>query len=423
MPNGFSKQEFVAFEQITAGFDDALVLSNNVNVYKVDDVTAERSSNTIWRPMPYILPSFDGSDATNNFKDTTQLSVPASINIKKHSPWSLTGEQLRDALQEDRLMSAATQKLGSDINIATLNAAGNFGSLFVKRASAASGFDDVAQCDSMMNEQGIPMMDRCLALSSRDYNGLASNLAASTRSFGNKKSDTAYERAYVGNVSGFETFKLDYAINKAAAAGGGGITMSTLTAANNYWVPRATSVSATGEVSNVDNRFQTITVSSTTNVVAGDAFTIANCLATNHITKQSTGQPKTFRVVSVPSSTTLVITPAIVSLQGGTDAERQYQNVTFSSTASNAAITFLNTAAGFLNPFWHKDAIEIIPGRLGLQPYGIDLLQTTTKNGFQVTMQRQTDINTQLTKYRIDVLFGVVNKNPQMSGVIMFSQP
>jgi hypothetical protein len=83
----------------------------------------------------------------------------------------------------------------------------------------------------------------------------------------------------------------------------------------------------------------------------------------------------------------------------------------------------LNTASGFLNPFWHKDSIEIIPGRLGLQPYGIDLLQTTTKNGFQVTMQRQTDINTQLTKYRIDVLFGVVNKNPQMSGVIMFSQP
>jgi hypothetical protein len=109
MPNGFSKQEFVAFEQITAGFDDALVLSSNVNVYKVDDVTAERSSNTIWRPMPYILPSFDGSDATNNFKDTTQLSVPASINIKKHSPWSLTGEQLRDALQEDRLMAAATK--------------------------------------------------------------------------------------------------------------------------------------------------------------------------------------------------------------------------------------------------------------------------------------------------------------------------
>ena len=156
----FSKQEFVAFEQLTAGFDDALILSSNVNIYKVDDVTAERSNNIIWRPMPYIMPSFDGSDATQNFKDVTQLSVPASINVKKHSPWTLSAEQLRDAMQEDRLMAAATQKLASDINVATLNVAGNFGSLFVKRASAASGFDDVALCDAIMNEQGVPMTDK-----------------------------------------------------------------------------------------------------------------------------------------------------------------------------------------------------------------------------------------------------------------------
>lgn len=419
----FSKQEFVAFEQITAGFDDALVLSSNVNIYKVDDVTAERSNNIIWRPMPYIMPSFDGSDATQNFKDVTQLSVPASINVKKHSPWSLSAEQLRDAMQEDRLMAAATQKLASDINVATLNVAGNLGSLFVKRASAASGFDDIALCDAIMNEQGVPMTDRALALSSRDYNGIARDLSSAGRSFGNRKTDNAYENAYVGNVAGFETFKLDYAINKAAAAGGAGLTIDTRASASNYYVPRATTVALTGESSNVDNRFQTITISSTTNVAAGDAFTIANCLAVNHITKQSTGQLKTFRVVSVPSSTTLVITPAIVSNQGGSDAERQYQNVVFTSTASNASITFLNTASGFLNPFWHKDAIEVIPGRLGLQPYGIDILKTTTKHGFEVIMTKQTDINTHLTKYRIDVLFGVVNKNPQMTGVIMFSQP
>jgi hypothetical protein len=33
------------------------------------------------------------------------------------------------------------------------------------------------------------------------------------------------------------------------------------------------------------------------------------------------------------------------------------------------------------------------------------------------------DINTMKTKFRIDTLFGVVNKQPEMSGIIMFGQP
>jgi hypothetical protein len=48
---------------------------------------------------------------------------------------------------------------------------------------------------------------------------LAGNLATATRSFGNTKSEKAYERSYVGMVAGFETYKLDYANRIAAATG------------------------------------------------------------------------------------------------------------------------------------------------------------------------------------------------------------
>jgi hypothetical protein len=37
-------------------------------------------------------------------------------------------------------------------------------------------------------------------------------------------------------------------------------------------------------------------------------------------------------------------------------------------------------------------------------------------------MQKQYDINTMRTKYRLDTLYGVVNTQPMMSGLIMFSQ-
>jgi hypothetical protein len=424
MANSFSKEERVQFEDILEGFNDALILSKNVAVYNTDQSMMERTNNIVWRPQPYIATSYNGTDQTTNFDDYTQLSVPATIGFSKSVPWTMTATELRDALQEGRLGDAAKQKLASDINVAVMNVVAQQGTLVVKRTSAASGFDDVAQCEAIFNEQGVMFNDRYLALSTRDYNGMASNLAVSTRSFGNEISDKALRAAYVGPVASFETYKLDYAVRKTAAAGGAGITMSTLTAAGNYWVPKATTVSVTGESGNVDNRFQTITVSSTTNVAAGDSFTIANCEAVHHITKGGTGQLKTFRVISVPSSTTLVISPPIISNQGGTDAESQYQNVAFSATASNAALVFLNTATAAINPFWQKDAIEILPGRYAVPDNaGVAVMRGSTDQGIELVMTKFYDINTMKTKFRIDTLFGVVNKQPEMSGIIMFGQP
>ena len=424
MANSFSKEERVAFESLLEGFQDALVLSRNVAVFNTDQTLMERTNNVIWRPQPYISTSYAGTDQTANFDDYTQLSVPATIGFSRSVPWVMTATDLRDALQEGRLGDAAKQKLASDINVAIMNVAALQGSIFVKRTAAASGFDDVAEIEARFNEKGVMDTDRYLALSTRDYNGMASDLAKASRSFGNDISDSALRRAFVGRLASFDTYKLDYAIRKAAQLGGSGITMSTLLAAGNFWVPRATSVATTGETSNVDNRFQTITTTTNTNVAVGDAFTIANVFECHAITKQSTGILKSFRVVAVPSSTTLVITPPIISNQGGSDAEAQYQNCTITTTSGTAAITFLNTAAGFMNPFWQRDALEILPGRYAVPTdAGAAVMRAATDQGIELVMTKQYDINTMKTKYRLDTLYGVVNKQPEMSGIVMFSQP
>jgi len=423
MANAFNKEERVAFENILEGFQDALVLSRNVAVYNTDQTMMERTNNVIWRPQPYIAESITaapGTDISSSYKDMTQLAVPATIGFSKSVPWTLNALELRDALQEGRLGDAAKQKLASDINVAIMNVATTQGTLVVKRTAAASGFDDVAQCDAIMNEQGVPSYDRYLALSTRDYNGMASNLQGLSRSFGNRKSDSAYERAYVGMVASFDTFKLDYA-NRKAAALGSGITIDTRTAANNYYQPKATSTSVGGQI-NVDNRYQTVTVSSTTNVAAGDCFTISGVNACHHITKGDTGVLKTFRVISVTNATTMVISPPIISDQGATDAEAQYQNVIV-TPAATANIVFLNTASAYLNPFWQKDSLEILPGRYAVPAdAGVAVMRAATDQGVELVMQKFYDINSMKTKYRLDTLFGVVNKQPEMSGVILFSQ-
>ena len=424
MANDFSKEERVAFEQLLEGFEDACLLSKTAKVYKTDQVTMERSNDVIWRPQPYISQSFEGTDQTANFKEYTQLSVPARISFSRSVPWTMTARELRDSLQEKRLGESAKQKLASDINVAIMNVAAMQGTLVVKRTAPASGFDDIAMCESIMNEQGIPFEDRFVALSTRDYNGMASNLQQASRSFGNKKSDGAYERAYVGRVASFDTLKLDWAVRQKAAAGGSATINTTANAGMNY-VPRATSTAVTGETANVDNRFQDVTVSSTTGVKAGDCFTIAGVMAVHHITKQSTGQPKTFRVVEVKNGTTMTISPPLITNNGNgaSDAAAEYQNCVVETESATAAISWLNTADTFLNPFWQKDAIELLPGRYAIPTNaGTAVIRANTEQGIEVVMQKWYDINTMKIKYRLDTLFGVCNKQPEMSGVILFGQ-
>ena len=426
MSNSFSKEERVAFEDLLEGFQDALVLSRNVAIYNTDQTMMERANNTIWRPQPYIAQSINSTPGTpiSGYKSMTQLSVPATLGYSKTVPWEMTTLELRDALQEGRLGDSAKQKLASDINVAIMSSAANLGSLVVPIGAAAGDYDDVALCDAIMNEQGVPDYDRFLALSSRDYNGLAGNLVGTARSFGNAKSDRAYERSYVGMVASFDTYKMDYANRLTAAAGGGSITIDTSGAGTqaNY-TPQATSTAVGGQI-NVDNRFQTVTVSSTTGVAAGDAFKIAGVEAVHHITKQSTGQLKTFRVVSVDSATTMTITPPIIGAQSvATDAQLQYKNVEVVTPSNTAAITFLNVNTASVNVFWQRDSLEILPGRYAVpSDAGVAVMRASTDQGIELVMQKFYDIDSMTIKYRLDTLFGVVNKNPEMSGILLFNQ-
>lgn len=428
MPNAFSREERVAFESLLEGFQDALVLSNIVDRYRVPDVEMARSGDVIWRPMPYIIQSFDGLNQTANFADKTQLSVPATIGFHKSAPWQMDANELRDALQENRLGDAARQRIASDINVAITNVASLQGTLVVKRTAAASGFDDVAQCEAAMNEIGVPQGDRHIAVSTRDYNGMASNLAGRDTMAG--RPETAYGRALIGNdIAGFSAYKMDYTPRLAACVPGTGTVVN---GANQRFVPRATSTAGTGEVQNVDNRYQTIniTVGAGGAWKAGDSFTIAGVNAVHQITKADTGQLKTFRLISITSgggtagANVWVISPPIISADSSpTQAEQQYKNVT-ATPANGAALTALNTAAGFLNPFFRKNALEILPARLAIPvDSGAAVMRGSTDQGFELVMVKQFDINTMITKYRLDCRFGVVNKHPEMSGIVIFSQP
>lgn len=420
MANEFSKEERVAFDQILEGFDDTMVISKNVAKFGTDGQLMERANDTVWRPSPYILSSQDRTVGTPvTAQGANQLSVPSTLGFKKSVPWQMDALELRDALQEGRLGKAASQRLGSDINTAVRDVASLQGTLVVTKSTAAGTYDDIAACETIMNEQGVMEGDRYMALGTADYNGMAGDLAGRAN-MQTGKTATAYERSYIGPVSSFETYKMD--AGKRLTVAGGTSTIDTTGSLVEY-VPQATSTAVGGQI-NVDNRYQQVTVSATAGVNAGDAFTIAGIEAVHHITKESTGNLKTFRVISVDSGTTMTISPPIIGAGGGTDAEVQYQNVEVASTSATAAITYINTATAPANCFWHKDSIELLPGRYAVPTgQGVSVMRATTDQGIEVVMTKRFDNSTFQSLYTLDTLFGVVNTNPEMNGILLFNQP
>jgi len=168
-----------------------------------------------------------------------------------------------------------------------------------------------------------------------------------------------------------------------------------------------------------------VTVSSSAGFTAGDCFTIDGIFAVHQITKENTGQLKTFRVISVPGGgTTLEISPPMIGANSSpTDAEKQYKNIEVVSTSATATITPLNGAATACNPFWHKDSVELLPGRYAVPTNsGVDVMRGSTDQGLEVVMAKKFDNSTFKTLYTLDVLYGVVNTNPEMNGIIIFGQ-
>jgi hypothetical protein len=420
MANQFTKEVRIMFDDMLEGFDDALTTAKLARKFRpASDVEMQRIGDQVWIPAPNIAASYDGFDQTSNFQDFTDMVVPVSIGYHKSSNGKMSAKDLRDPVQLANYAKAAKQKLSSDINLALFNTVALQGSQVVKRTTAPTGFDDIAAADAQLTEQGVSTMDRAMLLSPRSYNAMASNLAKPQTS-GLRETMTAFQKSYLGDVAGFETYKNDQSFRLAAAGGGA----TTVNGANQYWVPKATSVAATGETANVDNRYSSLAVTAANyaNIKPGDAFTITGVNAVHMITKQDTGQLQTFRVIGKPAAGVILVAPAIISGGGATKAELEYKNVS-ATPANGATLTWLNTVTADVNPFFVKDNLLLIPGSFTVKSEdGWKSMTATTDLGIAITYVEQGNINDLSVKFRWDIDFGTALLNPQMAGIIEFNQ-
>lgn len=421
------KQVITSFDDMLEGFDDMLVVAQEVEKFNLPGGPAEqaRMNDKVWRPQPYIPAVFDGFDQTSNFGNITQLAVPVSVGIHHSTPVSMGAKDGRDKEAVDRYFRDAALSLASRVNSTVFNVAVNWATLVSKRTVAATGFDDLADMGAIMTEQGLPNFDKKAFYSARDYLKMAKEIAKPQTS-DSPLARSAYERAYIKSIGNFDLFENDQTkILPAATATGVTITNTQPL----YYTPVAATTDVDGNPTNVDNRTQLISIAVTSGTVkVGDAFTLPLVNSIHHISKNDTGQLKTFRIMQIVTGAggtgTVRISPPIVSGTGGTRAEVEYKNVT-AAPANGAAITFLNTVSAPANVFFHKRAIELIPGSYAVNPedgWNVVARGTTPKLGLPMTFVRQGNINDLSAKARLDIDYGVGAVQPEMIGLQLFSQ-
>lgn len=417
----FTKKEEVMFENLLEGFEEMNIASNVVKKFNVPELEIARAQGSgVWRPMPYIARSYNGTNATANFSQATQLSVPASINIQKHSTIEFNPNEAIDDLQFQRQLDAAKEKLATDIEGDILSTLVNQGTRVIKRTVSATGFQDIQQAAGLFDNTGVSQRGRVFFYNPDDYYNAAYELQS--RSNFDGLVQKAYTEGNIPKVNNFATYSVPVMPTVAAATATG----VTVNGANQFYTPRGRDVT---DVSNVDNRYQNINITVTSGTVkVGDCFTFANVFDRSMISKRVLSTLKTYRITGIVSGAggtgTITISPPIISGQGGTNAELQYQNCS-ATPANGAAITFLNTVTRAACPFFQENAIEIMPGKI-FKPdtgEGVKFMSASApKSGISLAMQKWINPETQVVRGRVDIRYGINLLGPELAGIVLFNQ-
>lgn len=411
MPNSLTKDLEVMFDNAVIGFDSSNVISKQVSKFSPSQTDMQRAGDVVYRPQDYHVNVLSGLDISAGAStDVIQRMVPAVYKQPNNVKFELDAKEMRDKDHMEKMGKAAGKRLSAQIDsdialVAALRAAN------VVKSTTKMSWDTGALAEAILLSKGASAgVGRNLVLNPFDYKDVAGELGG--RAYFQGKTQTAYEQSSLPDLAGFSTFRADVMPTLAAI---GTVTGTTVSGTQSF-----TPSAMTGDLP-TDNRQMTLVVAGANiaNIKNGDCFTIGSggtaVNAVHNITKDDTGQPQTFRVISGGGTANLVIYPAIV-------ATGQYQNVT-QAAAGGAAITFLNTVAKSTNVAWCDGAIELMAGKLMFPTdQGAMVGTTTSEQGIPLIFSASFNHLTGKTTVRYTAMYATTVLQPELCVLILNNQ-
>lgn len=323
-------------------------------------------------------------------QDTSETSTTLQVSTQKGVDVTFTSAELTLSLDDfaERILEPAMAGLAANIEADAFAMAKDIYQA-VDNTGSAITLNKVLRARKVLTDALAPMSNRKLILNTQDNLDLVDGLKGLFQDSATIAKQ--YRDGLVGSTAGFgdiyeNTLLPTQATGTAPAAttctvNGGSQTGSSITIANG----------------------------SSYTFKAGDIVTFAGCNRVHPETKADTGALQQFVVTADASSTTLTVSPAIVT-SGAT------QNVSASPTNSGA-VTKIGSASSTYKPSlaFHRDAFTFATADLeDVSQYGAWGAREVY-DGISMRIARQYAISTDTVPCRLDVLYGYKTIRPQLA--------
>lgn len=410
MSNALTNVPELMFEEFVENYDAGCVLSMEATKAFPSVVEMQRAGDTFYVRQNYHVDVVTGLDISGqNDTDVIERFVPTTFRAPDNVRFSLDAKEMRDPAHMREMGKAAGLRLAAEIDKNLQEQIGLRANIVVKKVSTVA-WDDFATADALMVSRGIGLAERKLFMNAFDHMQIAKDLG--NRAYLGDVNKSAYERSRVPDIAGFQTFRMDQQYNLAAA---GTVTGLTVSGATSHTVTAMTGSTPT------DNRQMAMTIAgaNAANTKNGDRFTLANSgtaiNAVHAIDKSDTGQAQVFTIISGGGTTSLVVSPPIIS-------SGPYKNCT-AAAANGATLTFLNNASKPINPFFAKGAVCLDYGRLEFPTdQGAKVMTATTKNGVPLIMSYAFNHLTGKTTVRATTFYAATVRDPEKVGFVLAGQ-
>lgn len=412
----------ILFENAIETFEHQDMMLDKVDFYKPDAADMQNAGDVVWRSVEQHAPILTGWTLTGQEQDIIEETYPSLLGTPKNDFVQQRADDLRDPQFWKRRGEQSGRQQATELNKAIANAIALQGSMFY-RDNSGNGYDFIGQAQALMNERQGKETTRCFMLNDRDNLTFASQLAGRQTLQGRPESD-AWTKGQIGaNVAGFDVYTASFLPNLV-----GGADPATTVTGDQSFAPEGGSVNtATGVATNVDYRYASIPVAASASYNVGDKVTFSNggttVKAVGLADKTDTGVAMTFTIVGKPDGTTIEVYPKPIAYDdaGLSTLEKQYANID-TQILNGATVDRVNTdASNKTNLFWDKDAIEVIggsiPANLFKQFDGMDVISSTMKNGQEMYMVFDGNIETMNFRYRLFTWYGITVRDPSRAGV------
>ena len=388
--------ELVMANKVFRGYEEEF--RQSVNGYK------KGASITIRKPNQFTV----RTGAVASVQDVTEGSETFTINQQIGVDFQFSSSELTLNIGElaERVMRPAMITLANKIDQDLLSLYKDVANWVGTPNAPVNSFAGFAKAPERMDLLAVPDDSRAAVLSPSDHWALA---GAQTALYMQDVARNAYRKGNVGAIGGIDTFMTQNIQSHTVGPlggtplvqGGGQAVTYTPSVKNTEYVPGTGALVTDGW-----------TVSGP-RVKQGDVFTIQNVYAVNPVTKAVQPFLRQFVVTADGASDsggnlTLQIAPAII-------ATGAFQNVS-AAPADNASITFMGPASNVSpqNLVFHKNAFGLVVVPMEKPPGAVDVARESYK-GLSVRVVPYYDGANDVSKWRLDVLYGIKTLDPRLA--------